>query len=90
MNLTYKVLRKRDKCFPLYKNFFPYIKTCKVVSFMQKNFGHIFSAIEVDNVTGEYKVIIPEAIINEMGWFEDTELKWNLVDQEVIITENTD
>tara|TARA_Y100000996_G_scaffold406490_1_gene382885 strand:+ start:684 stop:857 length:174 start_codon:yes stop_codon:yes gene_type:complete len=57
---------------------------------MQKNFGHIFSAIEVDNVTGEYKVIIPEAIINEMGWFEDTELKWNLVDQEVIITENTD
>ena len=25
---------------------------------MQKNFGHIFSAIEVDNVTGEYKVII--------------------------------
>ena len=57
---------------------------------MQKNFGHIFSAIEVDNVTGVYNVIIPEAIINEMGWFEDTELKWNLVDQEVIITENTD
>ena len=57
---------------------------------MQKNFGHIFSAIEVDNVTGEYKVVIPEAVINEMGWFEDTELKWNLVDEEVIITEHTD
>jgi len=57
---------------------------------MQKNFGHIFSTIEVDPATGEYKIIIPEAVINEMGWFEDTELKWNLVDKEVILTEDTD
>ena len=57
---------------------------------MQKNFGHIFSAIEVDSVTGDYKVVIPEAIINEMGWYEDTELKWNIEDDEVIVTENTD
>ena len=56
---------------------------------MQKNFGHIFSTIEVDSVTGEYKVVIPEAIINEMGWFEESELSLNIVDDEVIITENT-
>ena len=34
---------------------------------MQKNSGSHITSIEVDTVTGEYRAIIPEWIINEMG-----------------------
>ena len=53
---------------------------------MQKNSGkfHITS-IEVDTVTGEYRAIIPEWIINEMGWYEDTNLNWKIDDDDVIV-----
>ena len=54
---------------------------------MLKNSGGYFSSIEVDMVTGEYRAIIPEWIINEMGWYEDTNLNWKIDDSEVIITE---
>ena len=30
---------------------------------------------------------IPEWIINEMGWYEDTKLSWKIDDRNVIITE---
>ena len=46
---------------------------------MQKNSEKIFSTIEVDPVTGDYYVTIPEVIINEMQWYEETKLRW-LVD----------
>lgn len=54
---------------------------------MQKNSGEIFTSIEVDTVTGEYYTIIPEAVVNEMGWFEETPLKWSMDGKEAIITE---
>ena len=43
---------------------------------MQKNSTEETYAIEVDTVTGEYFVRIPEWIVNDQGWFEDTELKF--------------
>ena len=55
---------------------------------MLKNSGGYFSSIEVDMVTGEYHAIIPEWIINEMGWYEDTNLNWKIDDGEVIINES--
>lgn len=55
---------------------------------MLKNSGGYFSSIEVDTVTGEYHVIIPEWIINEMDWYEDTKLSWKTDGDEVIITES--
>ena len=55
---------------------------------MQKNSGGYFSSIEVDMVTGEYRAIIPEWIINEMGLYEDTNLNWKIDDDDVIITES--
>ena len=55
---------------------------------MLKNSGGYFSSIEVDMVTGEYHAIIPEWIINEMDWYEDTSLNWKIDDSEVIITES--
>ena len=35
----------------------------------------------------EYCAIIPEWIINDMGWYEDTKLSWKIDDGNVIITE---
>ena len=55
---------------------------------MQKNSGGYITSIEVDTVTGEQRAIIPEWIINEMGWYEDTNLNWKIDDDDVIITES--
>ena len=57
---------------------------------MQKNSDGQITSIEVHPTTGEYCAIIPEWIINEMGWYEDTELNWNIDDKDVIITEKDD
>ena len=86
--LVYKVLRKGDISYTNSKIFFRYIKTTTGLHRMQKNSGGYFSSIEVDTVTGEYRAIIPEWIINEMDWYEDTSLSWKVDDSEVIITES--
>ena len=54
---------------------------------MQKNSGEIFTSIEVDTDTGEYYKVIQEAVVNEMGWFEESQLKWSIDGKEAIITE---
>ena len=86
--LVYKVLRKRDIYCTNSKIFFRYIKTTTGFHRMQKNSGGFITSIEVDTVTGEYRAIIPEWIINEMGWYEDTNLTWKIDDDEVIMTES--
>mgnify|MGYP001293650164 FL=1 len=55
---------------------------------MKKDFDNIFSTIEVDTVTGRYHITIPEEIVNEFGWYEDSVLKWNIDSNEIIITED--
>ncbi len=52
---------------------------------MKKISDNIFGTIEIDPVTDEYKLTIPEAIMNDMGWYEDTVVKWTIEDKEVII-----
>ena len=86
--LVYKVLRKRDISCTNSKIFFRYIKTTIGLHRMLKNSGGYFSSIEVDMVTGEYHVIIPEWVINEMNWYEDTKLSFKTDGGEVIITES--
>tara|TARA_B100000003_G_scaffold202860_1_gene212639 strand:+ start:131 stop:301 length:171 start_codon:yes stop_codon:yes gene_type:complete len=54
---------------------------------MRKNFSELKSTIEVDPVTGEYYTRIPECVINDQGWFEDTVLGWEVEGDEIIITE---
>ena len=56
---------------------------------MKKNFDKIFTSIEVDNVTGEYYTIIPEEIINEYNWYEETQLRW-VIDNDDIILRDAD
>jgi hypothetical protein len=54
---------------------------------MKKNSDNI-RAISVDPITGEYYVIIPEWIANELSWYEDTEIKFDLEGDEVVLSEH--
>ena len=59
-------------------------------TYMKKNPDEILTSIETDMVTGEYYTIIPEWIMNDMSWYEGTELRFNIDTEEVIITEKDD
>ena len=45
---------------------------------MKKNFDEIYSTEEIDPVTDRYHMTIPEEVVNELDWYEDIVLKWNL------------
>ena len=55
---------------------------------MKKNSEEIFESIQVDPITGQYFLVIPEQIMNELSWYEDTEVKFLLDGQDVILSEN--
>jgi hypothetical protein len=57
---------------------------------MKKNPGEIFESVQVDPVSGDYYVIIPESVANELSWYEDTEISFKIEGDEVILTERTD
>lgn len=57
---------------------------------MEKNPDKNFTVVEVDPATDEYCVKIPEWIINDMGWYEGTELEWNVEGNEIILKEIKD
>ena len=54
---------------------------------MQKNPEENITTIEVDPVTGEYLVRIPEWIISEYGWYEGTEVNMEVDGDCIIIQE---
>ena len=41
---------------------------------MKKNFDNIFSTIEIDPATDRYHITVPEEIINELDWYEETKI----------------
>jgi len=54
---------------------------------MKKNSEEIFESLQIDPITGQYCLIIPEQIINELSWYEDTEIKLLLDGKEIILSE---
>ena len=54
---------------------------------MQKNPGENFTTVEVDPITGEYYVTIPEWILSEYGWYEGTVVNMEVDGNCIIITE---
>ena len=54
---------------------------------MQKNPGQNFSTVEVDPVTGEYVIKVPEWIISEFGWYEGTEINMEVDGDSIVVTE---
>lgn len=54
---------------------------------MQKNPDKNFTTVEVDPVTGEYYVVIPEWIMSEYGWYEGTEINMEVDGDSILIHE---
>jgi|TARA_E500000305_G_C4006163_1_gene230076 antitoxin component of MazEF toxin-antitoxin module len=52
---------------------------------MQKNRAENFTSIEIDQVTGEHYVTIPEWILDEMEWYEGTEVNIEVENKCIII-----
>ena len=87
------MLRKRDKCRISDTKNFPIIYKLKKkneIHLHEKKSRRNFTTIETDPNTGEYYTIIPEWIMNDMNWYEGTELRFNIDTEEVIITEKDD
>ena len=57
---------------------------------MNKKFGDNFTNIQVDPITGEYYINLPEWIMNELSWYEDTEIELNIESNELILREKED
>jgi hypothetical protein len=57
---------------------------------MKKNSGEEIRIIEVDPISGEYYITIPQWIANDLSWYEDTEIKFTLDGNEIILSEKTD
>jgi hypothetical protein len=57
---------------------------------MKKNSGEIFESVQVDPISGDYYIIIPEIVANELSWYEDTEIAFEIEGNEVILTERAD
>ena len=69
------------------KKIFRYIKSVGGFKQMQKNSAENFTTVEVDPVTGEYYVTIPEWIISEFGWYEGTEVNMEVDGDSIVISE---
>ena len=54
---------------------------------MKKNSGKNFESLQVDPSTGEYYVVIPEWIVNELSWYEDSEINFSLEGTDLVLTE---
>jgi len=54
---------------------------------MRKNSEQNICPIEIDPVTDEYKITIPEWLLNDMGWYEGMELNWVQDSDDIFIKE---
>jgi hypothetical protein len=57
---------------------------------MKKNPGEIFESVQVDPISGDYYVVIPESVANELSWYEDTQISFKVEGNDVILTEHED
>jgi len=54
---------------------------------MRKKSGEEKRPIEVDPISGEYSIKLPEWMVNELSWYEDTEITFTLEGSELILSE---
>ena len=57
---------------------------------MQKNPQENFTTIEIDQVSGEHYLIIPEWILDEQKWYEGTEVNIEVENNCIVITDIED
>lgn len=56
---------------------------------MKKNSGKIFEALQVDPINGDYYLVIPEQIVNELSWYEDSEIFLRIEGDELVLSEKS-
>jgi hypothetical protein len=54
---------------------------------MKKNSEENIQPIQVDPITGEYYITIPEWMMNDLSWYEDTEIEFTLESNEIVLRE---
>lgn len=54
---------------------------------MKKNSGDIFESVEIDPISGQYFIHIPEQVMNELEWYEDTKIRFSIEGDEVVLKE---
>jgi hypothetical protein len=54
---------------------------------MQKNSGEIFEPVQVDPISGKYFIFLSEQIMNELEWYEDTEIRMLMDGNDLILSE---
>jgi len=64
------------------------MKNQKNIHNMKKNFGDEINSVQVDPITGNYYVIIPEWMMNELSWYEDTQINLVVEGREIILSEH--
>lgn len=57
---------------------------------MKKKSEENFQPVQVNPITGEYFITIPEWVMNELSWYEDTEVSLNLDGNDLILSEKED
>lgn len=55
---------------------------------MKKNSGENIQSIQVDPISGEYYLVLPEWMMNELSWYEDTQINFKMEGDEIILSEN--
>jgi hypothetical protein len=55
---------------------------------MQKNPEENFQFLQVDPITGEYFITIPEWMTNDLEWYEDTQIRLSIDGNDLIVSEN--
>lgn len=55
---------------------------------MKKKFADEIRPIEIDPISGEYYITIPEWVMNESSWYEYTQIKFIMDSGEIILREN--
>ena len=63
-----------------------YTGKVKMIPSMKK-YQDSTSPIIVDQITNEYKITVPEWIVNEFDWYEDTKLVWVVNNEGIHIQE---
>ena len=57
---------------------------------MKKNSAENFQFIQVDPISGDYYITLPEWMMNELSWYEDTKISINLDGSDLILTEKNE
>lgn len=57
------------------------------MTLMKLNDDHFITEVQIDPVTDDYMITIPEAIINRLGWYEDTVLEWTVDGDTLVLQE---